>query len=183
MNTIIYEAINSIATRADRNEKSMLFATFADEQGYLSTLLKSIDNHIIYGRRGTGKTHAIKYLQGTLNKEKNISVFLDLRTFGSESAYYKDENISADRRAVKLFLDIFKGINLELKLNLKSHLTKGFAFKSELAERIDDFEDIISETIIEGMSEFEYLAETSTKKNRGRGIWNLFKRERNFCQW
>lgn len=164
MNRNIYEVINSIATRADRNPSNMLFSTFADEQGYLATVLKSIDNHIIYGRRGTGKTHAIKYLEGALNTEENIIVFLDLRTFGSESAYYRDVGISADRRAVKLFLDIFNGLNSEIKSQCKKHLSRGFAFKSELAEKIEAFESIVSETIIDGMSEFEYQSEVSRDK-------------------
>ncbi len=167
MNTGIYEAINSIATRSDRNPDETLFSTFADEQGHLSTLLKSIDNHIIYGRRGTGKTHAIKYLQGALDENKHVSVFLDLRTFGSESAYYKDTDITADRRAVKLFLDIFKGIHAGLKHSFKSQLKYGYTIQSELSKKIDSFEDVISDTIIDGMSEFEKKSSLTTSTGAG----------------
>lgn len=47
--------------RAETSERSALVETFVDS-GSLLTLLSSKDHQIIYGRRGTGKTHALLYL-------------------------------------------------------------------------------------------------------------------------
>lgn len=43
----------------------------------------SIKDQVIYGRRGTGKTHLLKALQEKLleNDKKYLPVYIDLRTF------------------------------------------------------------------------------------------------------
>ena len=45
--------------------------------------MTSIKDQIIYGRRGTGKTHLLKALQEKLvaDDQKYLPVYIDLRTF------------------------------------------------------------------------------------------------------
>lgn len=54
-------AILRIVKRADKCDKDILVETFVN-LGSLIPLLSGCDNHILYGRRGTGKTHILSYL-------------------------------------------------------------------------------------------------------------------------
>ena len=56
----INDAILQIVKRADKCDKNTLVETFVN-LGSLLPLLKGCDNHILYGRRGTGKTHILSY--------------------------------------------------------------------------------------------------------------------------
>ena len=51
--------------------------------GPLFTMLSSEDHQIVYGRRGTGKTHALSYLADEVRRRGDLAVYVDMRTIGS----------------------------------------------------------------------------------------------------
>ena len=57
-NATINRAFMQLVRRSDRLDRNRLVETFVDV-GPLFTLLSSADHQIIFGRRGTGKTHAL----------------------------------------------------------------------------------------------------------------------------
>lgn len=68
--------------------------------------IASDNNQVIYGRRGTGKTHLLNYLRAELVKEPNVRVlFLDCRTLGS-SNQFSDLALTIEHRCLALFRDI-----------------------------------------------------------------------------
>jgi hypothetical protein len=75
------EALVQMQRRAERVEASRLVATFVDA-GPLFTLLSNTDHQVMYGRRGTGKTHALKYLGETVLARGEHSIYVDMRTNG-----------------------------------------------------------------------------------------------------
>lgn len=95
--------------RAEMNDRGKLVATFVDS-GSLFTLLSSLDHQVIYGRRGTGKTHALIYLAETVSKQGDIPVYLDLRNIGSSGGIYTDPNLSLAERATRLLIDTLSTI-------------------------------------------------------------------------
>lgn len=56
--TSIHKAFISFDKRAERASNEILEATFVDSAP-LFELLSTTNNQVIYGRRGTGKTHAL----------------------------------------------------------------------------------------------------------------------------
>jgi hypothetical protein len=90
--------------RAETSDRSKLVSTFVDA-GSLFAFLSSTDHQVIYGRRGTGKTHALLYLAETLLEQGDIPIYIDMRNIGSSGGMYTDQNISLAERATKLLLD------------------------------------------------------------------------------
>lgn len=92
-----------LSKRAETLDSDYLVKTFVNV-GPLFTILSNKEHEIIYGRRGTGKTHALLYLNDTL-KETDISIYIDLRTIGSNGGIFSDSNISIKERASRLLID------------------------------------------------------------------------------
>jgi hypothetical protein len=101
----ILQAATKILQRSERQEDiQKLLSTFVDI-GILPQLLNR-NNQILYGRRGTGKTHILKVLSSRLQTEKdNAVVYIDARTLGS-SAQFSDFSLPISIRCLALFRDI-----------------------------------------------------------------------------
>jgi hypothetical protein len=101
----ISKAISSISQRAERIlDDNKVIKTYV-EVGILPQIANN-NNQIIYGRRGTGKTHLFRYLENDLKlNNKSIVIFLDCRTLGSAADYY-NPNIALNKRCISLFKDI-----------------------------------------------------------------------------
>lgn len=73
MASTINSALMKLLRRAEGATSSeLLVETFVDA-GPLFTLLSSPDHQIAYGRRGTGKTHALIYLRSKLESRETPS--------------------------------------------------------------------------------------------------------------
>jgi hypothetical protein len=68
----------------------------------------------VYGRRGTGKTHALLYVAELTKKQGNIPVYVDLRSIGSSGGLYADSNVPLSQRATRLLLDVLGVIHESL---------------------------------------------------------------------
>lgn len=101
----ISKAISSISQRAERIlDDNKVVKTYV-EVGILPQIANG-NNQIIYGRRGTGKTHLFRYLENEMKSTKKaIVVYLDCRTLGS-AADYNNPSIALNKRCISLFKDI-----------------------------------------------------------------------------
>lgn len=111
-----------LSKRAESQDKSKLVQTFVDV-GPLLALLSRVDHQIIYGRRGTGKTHAITYLAEKRRDAGDCVIYLDLRTVGSTGGIFGDTQIPLSERATRLLADTL--------LVFHDGLTDFFALHSE----------------------------------------------------
>lgn len=123
MNRDSYRAVNQLLMRAVRRaEKATpdhLARTFVPIEPLL-TLLDSLDNHVIYGRRGTGKTHLLKYLGEVKKREGDLALYIDLRLVGSSGGLYADASQPLALRATHLLVDVVEAVHeglYELLLN------------------------------------------------------------------
>lgn len=74
-------ALTKIAARAEKRDAEVLRDTFVDSG--VGQQLDSVDHQVLYGRRGTGKTHAATYLATETRKRGDVALNIDLRTVGS----------------------------------------------------------------------------------------------------
>jgi Cdc6-like AAA superfamily ATPase len=81
-----------LTRRAEILDRDKLVETFVDA-GPLMTLLSSQDHQILYGRRGTGKTHALNFLLEQGRNAGDATVYVDLRQIGSTGGLYNDASI------------------------------------------------------------------------------------------
>ncbi|MBK6536888.1 MAG: hypothetical protein IPG09_03625 [Ignavibacteria bacterium] len=101
----IGKAVSNIAQRAERIlDDNKIIKTYV-EVGILPQIVNK-NNQIIYGRRGTGKTHLFRYLESDLKSDdKSIVIYMDCRTLGS-AADYSNSSLPIERRCISLFKDI-----------------------------------------------------------------------------
>ncbi len=106
-------AVRRIKPRADRESDAWrLTATFVDPG--ISEQLDNPNNQIIFGRRGTGKTHMLRVLDDLLSSlPGNVVCYLDLRTLGSNSIF-EDVGRPLHLRATSLIKDVFEPIHAAL---------------------------------------------------------------------
>jgi len=110
MTSAINTALMRLAPRAETNDPATLVATFVDA-GPLFTLLSSRNHQVLYGRRGTGKTHALYYLREHARKSGDHAVYVDLRQLGSSGGLYADSAIDIRQRATRLLVDTLLAVS------------------------------------------------------------------------
>jgi hypothetical protein len=116
MNEAKNKAVNSllmrVAHRADQATPDYLAKTFVAVDP-IPALLDSVDNQIIYGRRGTGKTHLLRYFAERKKSEGDVALYVDLRTIGATNMY-ADASQPITVRATHLLVDLVEQIHNQL---------------------------------------------------------------------
>lgn len=112
-------AVASLQARSERAaDPERLVATFVDK-GFFD-LVDTPNNQILYGRRGTGKTHVLRVLESTVARRPNqMVVYIDARTLGS-TELFTDPSRPTNAR----LLGLFKDIVAELHGSLFDHLVQ-----------------------------------------------------------
>jgi hypothetical protein len=107
------DALMQIPRRAERQSYRTLSETFVDI-GPLFSTLKRPEHQVMYGRRGTGKTHALGNLRSHLEQQNICVVYLDIRTIGSAGGIYSDPREPVGARATPLLIDVIEALHNEL---------------------------------------------------------------------
>src|SRR5882672_6921501 len=109
----VMKAVSQILQRSERQEDlAKLVHTFVDV-GVLPQL-ENRNNQVLYGRRGTGKTHALRVLGSRIEQSPtNAVVYIDARILGS-TAQFSDTSLSLRDRCLSLFRDVLGEIHSAL---------------------------------------------------------------------
>lgn len=155
--------------RAERITAKQVAETFVSV-GPLMDLLDSHNNQIMYGRRGTGKTHALRYFQGQKNAAGDLAIYIDAQNIGSNGSIYNDNSLPLSERATRLLVDVCSAVHHEL-LEIVTDPVGGWDL-SKAGPVLDRFVDGFTETRISGGIESEYGEKTnaSEKSNVGGGF-------------
>lgn len=99
-----------LAKRAEAADADQLTQTFVNF-GHTLELLSNRDHQVVFGRRGTGKTHILSYLANMREKVGDVVAFVDLRQIGSSVGMYNDDTLPVSDRATRLLIDAFQAIH------------------------------------------------------------------------
>lgn len=120
------------------------------------------DHQVLYGRRGTGKTHAFGYLASVATSRADIAISIDLRSVGSPNGVFGvDDGDSPIPRATRLLIDLLHEI--------REALLDAVIANEELVEdgqfitRVDDLFATITNIKISG--EVEQSSEAESKES------------------
>lgn len=155
MANAINDAILQIVKRADKCDKNTLVETFVN-LGSLLPLLKGCDNHILYGRRGTGKTHVLSYLCSLLDEQNDCSIYIDLRVLGSTRSIYMNDELPIEQRVTRLLIDIFS----EIHDQINSFITKNDFIKELYISNVTPILSALSEEL----SQINIIGNTISEK-------------------
>ena len=101
---------SQIRKRSERVSDDQLAITFVNA-GLLMEAMSNEDHQIIYGRRGTGKTHALRYLAAQLPERNALPIIIDMSRLGSDTSIYSDASLPFKERAVSLLSDVLNEIH------------------------------------------------------------------------
>jgi hypothetical protein len=106
------ETLMTLPRRAETVDRDVLERTFVDV-GQLGHILASPNHQVIFGRRGTGKTHALATLAARVSDRGDVTIPIDFRRVGSTGAY-GSKSTSLEQRATQLLVDVLAAIHSEL---------------------------------------------------------------------
>jgi hypothetical protein len=156
------KAFLQLPKRAEANEPSKLVDTFVDT-GNLLTLLSSVDHQVIYGRRGTGKTHALVYLTEKSRKQGDVAIYIDMRTIGSSGNIYGDPSLPLSERGTRLLADALTAVHETL---LRNTVERSDLDLARLGPVLDRLADQCTAVEIKGTVDREQSFGTSSEKRR-----------------
>lgn len=151
-------ALRRIPKRAEKQEDPKLHETFFDSG--IAEALDNFDNEILYGRRGTGKTHALSYLATEKTNSDDLAVFLDLRLIGSPGQITGTQGDNLTDRAVRLLIDLLS----QLRESIQDEILNNDVLvdNEKFTQTADRVLSTLTDFSIEGQTESE--SRTSSDK-------------------
>jgi hypothetical protein len=168
MNAKVNEAINESLMhcykRAEKLTGQILEDTFVPIP-QVDRILSLPEHHIIYGRRGTGKTHTLRRLERRVRANGGAAVYIDLRTIGSETATYGDQTIPLPSRATTLLVDVVNEIHEGIyELIIEDNRFRGNL--DDLGPALDSLAEAATEVRIKGSTETEVTGRHTQETGR-----------------
>jgi hypothetical protein len=161
INTVLLK----LAKRAETYNRRHLIESFVDV-GPLFTLLSNPDNQVLFGRRGTGKTHVLGYLANEVQRRGTVAVMLDMRTVGSTGGIYADVGLAVSERATRLLVDTLCAIHDQIVTAVLDHSEEYNL--AVIGPVLDRFVEAATTVVVQGVVEREesYSSEHSEKASR-----------------
>jgi len=157
------QALMRIARRAESTDRYTLATTYV-AAGSFSAVLNSTDHQILYGRRGTGKTHALLYLSDLVESIGDYFVYIDLRTIGSAGGIYADTGLAPAVRGTHLLVDTLEAIHEEL---LAIAVERDIADQDKLLHSLESMVEAATAVEVVGEVEKETTVGGATESNGG----------------
>ncbi len=160
----IHDCLLKIEKRAERADDGKLTETFVDAAPLLASVTTT-DHQVVFGRRGTGKTHVLKYLHESVQANGDIALYLDLRSIGSNGSIYNDREKTHAQRATPLLLDVLQALHDAITTVAIDHAEE--LDLSKLGPKLDELAAAIS--TVEVVGPIERSSETSASNTRQSG--------------
>jgi Cdc6-like AAA superfamily ATPase len=135
----IGKAVAKMRTRSERQTDAKKLAEAFVDVGILQQI-QSTNHQIIFGRRGTGKTHVLKVYEYGCREENRPVVYIDARTFGSSSQFL-DPSLPMAQRCTAIFRDLLAAIHNPLREFAWSQSNVA----NETLELVEAFADVVVE--------------------------------------
>src|SRR5215216_563468 len=137
-NEALGRAVSNLRLRAERQlEVDRVVATYVDPG--IEEQFENDNNQILFGRRGTGKTHVLKVLQGRASETKGQhAIYIDLQGVGS-SSIVNDSSQAPAIRATTLLKDILRLLHDALL----EYATRARPSDADAIDALDRFADVI----------------------------------------
>lgn len=103
----LIRAVSSITSRAERQPSPEVLRETYVETGVMPQVA-NFNHQILYGRRGTGKTHVLQVLGAEMEDDPNVfRIYLDIRLLGS-AHMFTDPTQPLAPRCIALFKDLLR---------------------------------------------------------------------------
>lgn len=149
-----------LSRRAEIEDRSVLRATFVDV-GQLAHLLSSANHQILFGRRGTGKTHALSMLASNVEDRGEAAIQVDLRRIGSTGGY-QSKSTPIEHRCTQLLIDLLAALHSALADRALSNTDTS----TELFISLDRLAETMTTVEVVGAVEIQKSEQQSQSRDR-----------------
>ena len=138
---VLLSALQELEKRAELVSEDDVLATYVNVDS-LTAALGARDNGIVFGRRGTGKTHALKYIAQTERAKGNRVVYIDMeQDVGSTEGHYADTSLSFSERSTRLVVDVLSIVHNQL---LEAALAGDIKVQIEVLDgMVENFQEVL----------------------------------------
>ena len=156
VNVALSRCFTRFDDRAEKFAPQQIIDTFV-AVGPLLDVLANRSSQIIYGRRGVGKTHALRYFEAQRDSRGDIAIYIDCSNLGSNNSVYNDTSLTFSERSTRLLIDMCICMH-QAFLEAFTDPKRGWSL-ADVAPLLNDFTSAISEVTISGT----VAKETNTK--------------------
>ena len=160
----INAALPAISRRAERLDTKQQAETFVSLRNVENSLMNR-DHRVLFGRRGTGKTHILSYVASRVQSSNGVSILMDLRKLGSNGYIYSDDALTIGERATRILRDFIEALQNSI---VDVVTTPGSKYDIEaLYPKLDALSDCLKEILV--VETFEQQEENAaTEKAEGK---------------
>lgn len=159
--------VTQVAKRAENMASELLRNTFVPVRSLMAHL-EAPEHHVLFGRRGTGKTHLLRYLQDQKAAQGCLAIYLDLRKIGSPEDIISAEPESFSERATGLLVDVVEHIHNEVYDEVLTD--RWTPLLSGISEGLDALAGAATQIRVIGETEVERQEEVAAQAERSRGV-------------
>jgi hypothetical protein len=151
---------------AQRFSSDFIVDTFVDVKPLIDLLLTE-DHQVIFGRRGTGKTHALRYAAEWIDRQPDAAaIYLDMKRVGANDIV-GNSRVPLDEQASRLLVDVLGALHSGLLALVVDHDVADGSPESDLRLAIlEDLARVITDLRVEG--DVETSLEGSVEKEGSR---------------
>jgi hypothetical protein len=153
-NKAVNTLLKRVARRAENASDETLLSTFVPAEQLMDSL-DTDEHHVLFGRRGTGKTHILRFLANSKKRQGNLAAYVDLRRIGSAAGFYSSGEAVADH-ATQLLIDMIESIHTQLLDQITGADGPLLDRMEEISIALDDLATASTRTRIVGETESEH---------------------------
>jgi Cdc6-like AAA superfamily ATPase len=108
------EELNTLLMRVSKRAENAPDEVLRDSFVPVPALLAQLEvpeHHVLFGRRGTGKTHWLRFLQARADEAGALAVYVDLRKIGSPDDVAASSAVDFAQRCSALLIDVIEHIH------------------------------------------------------------------------
>jgi hypothetical protein len=162
-------SIVRLLKRAEDEDPETLAETFVDVNA-LFARLSGRDSQVMFGRRGTGKTHALIHLAESLRSKGETVVFLDLRRLGSSGGIYTDSETPIAEAGTRLLVDVLQSTYDRLVDQAFSETASETETSDQLLANLDRLSNALADVEIVGETERRASTQATSSKDLAAGL-------------
>jgi hypothetical protein len=165
-NSDLNQLLMRVARRAENASEGVLRQAFVPIPSLISQL-DTAEHQVLFGRRGTGKTHLLRHLQHEQECRGSLAVYLDLRRVGSPDDISAGGDQDFAEKATELLVDVLETIHESIYEQVLSDRWAGRL--TEVSAGLDALAESATQIRIVGDTEIELQRESSAQVGRSAG--------------
>jgi hypothetical protein len=167
VSTSLNDLLVRVARRAENAPAEVLRDAFVPVPSLLAQL-ESSDHQVLFGRRGTGKTHLLRHLQDQQSSAGALALYVDLRKVGAAGDVFSTQQDNFAELATGLLIDVVEHMHTQVYEQVL--LDQWSPRLDAIGLAMDTLGEAATQIRVVGETELEQHRESSSRAARSNSI-------------